>query len=153
MKAILARHEMEIHTEPMFLFTLSKFFKVNKKTILKWMQDANLAEIEEGKIEMMYSIDELFKVSEKELYNFKPPQTFEEYAFKKKNIKIKVNTLFFFMLTTIIYLYRNTIINHIIIENEREKDKENLILCLDEIRMAATKAAQNTAIEFNSQLN
>lgn len=153
MKAILARQEVKLNVVPIFLFSLSNFFKINKETILKWMQDANLAKIEEGNIEMIHCIDELFDVSEKEMHNFRRSQTFEEYAFKKKDIKIKVNTIFFFILTNVLYIYRNTIINNIVIEKEEGNYNEELNLCLNEIRIASAKAAQNTIIEYDNQLN
>ncbi len=153
MKAILAREEIKLNVVPIFFFTLSNFFKTNKITILKWMQDANLDRIEEGKIETIHCIDELFNVSEKEIHNFKQPQTFEEYAFKEKEIKIKVNTIFFFILINVLYLYRNTIIKNIDIEKKEGDYNEELNLCLDKIRIASAKAAQNTITEYDNQLN
>lgn len=153
MKAILAREEIKLNVVPLFFFTLSNFFKTNKITILKWMQDANLDRIEEGKIETIHCIDELFDVSEKEIHNFKQPLTFEEYAFKEKEIKIKVNTIFFFILINVLYLYRNTIIKNIDIEKKEGDYNEELNLCLDAIRIASAKAAQNTITEYDNQLN
>lgn len=153
MKAILARENVKIYAAPVFLYSISNFFKTNIDTIEKWIKKAELGKAKEILDEMLYCIEELSVKSEKEINNFHFPQTFDEYGYTEKYITIKVNTISLFMIIQLINLHRKIVIDNIIIEDGEIDFKEELSKCLDSIIDASTKAIQSTITEYNSQLN
>ena len=153
MNAILARENIKIQAAPAILYALAGVIETNMDVLVEWMKRAGIGTVKPLVDEMKYCINELLIVSEKEINNFTPPQTFEEYGFKEKTITVKVNPSSLFMIIQVVNLNRNVLIEKIIIQDETLDFTKEANQCLDEIIKSASKYAAKALREYGSQLN
>jgi hypothetical protein len=141
MVGILSRQDVIINVAPVYLCLITQSLDDNRENIFEGMAENNLTPIDKGKAEINHCIDEMFLVSRRELYNFKHPQTYNTNAYRRRDITLNLNPVFFAILIGVIYINKDDFIESIQITTKKGNDKEELANCLDELRNVSVESS------------
>lgn len=141
MIGILSRQDVIINVAPAYLCLITQSLDDNRENIFEGMEESNLKPIEQGKVEINHCIDEMFLASRREMHNFKPPQTYDVNAYRRRDIILNINPIFFSILIGVIYANKEGLIDSIQITTKKGNDKEELANCLEELRCVALESS------------
>lgn len=141
MIGILSRQDVIINVAPAYLCLITQSLDDNRENIFEGMEEGNLKPIEQGKTEINHCIDEMFLVSRREMHNFKYPQTYDVNAYRRRDIILNINPIFFSILIGVIYANKEGLIESIQITTKKGNDKEGLVICLEELRNVALESS------------
>lgn len=149
MIGILSRQDIIINAAPVYLCLITQSLDDNRENIFEGMAESELAPIEQGKKEINHCIDEMFLVSRRELQDFKYPQTYDFNAYRRRDIILNINPIFFAILIGVIYANKEGLIESIQITTKKGNDKEELANCLNELRNVALESSLSMLEQLN----
>lgn len=141
MIGILSRQDVIINAAPVYLCLITQSLDDNRENIFEGMAESEFAPIEQGKKEINHCIDEMFLVSRRELQDFKYPQTYDVNAYRRRDITLNINPIFFAILIGVIIDNKDGFIESIQITTKKGNDKEELVSCLNELKNVALESS------------